>query len=144
MLLWPLGGVIEQLVGIRSIPPPWWPQGLNSGIVLVARTFAHWASLAGFLETLMFNCVYCIKLKIQSTLHHLFLYHSNIHKREAGIHGNTLRIQIKSDCNLIHVTTLNVDTIPGFTTCSGLTQLTTFSCLNPINSSEVQSVKHRT
>lgn len=26
-----LGGVTEQPVGIRSIPPPWWSQGLNSG-----------------------------------------------------------------------------------------------------------------
>lgn len=86
----------------------------------------------------------CLLYQPQSALHHLFLYHSNTPIKEAGIHGTTLRIQIKNDSNLIHITTLNVDTIPDFTTCSGHTQLTTFSWLNPINSSEVQSVERRT
>lgn len=79
----------------------------------------------------MLDWIHSTNLKIQSTPH------TNTTIGEAGIHGTTLRIQLKDDSNLIHITTVNIDTIPGFTTLFGPIQLTMLSRLNPINSSVV-------
>lgn len=63
--------------------------------------------------------------------------------RQRQVHGTNLRIQMRADSNLTHVTRVNLDIIPGFTILSNPAQLTTFPCLNLFNSSEVDAIERR-
>lgn len=102
------GVLIGQLVGIRFILPQWskdWIQvtGLGSKHLCLLshldrvsrNSYAWWCSL--------------YQPPNPKYTSHLLLYHSITTIGETGIHGTTLKIQLKDDSNLIHITTVNID-----------------------------------
>lgn len=131
------GVLIGQLVGIRFI---FYHSGPKDWIQVIGLGSKQLCSLSHHLDRVSRNSYawLCSLYQPQNPKYtsHL-LYHSNTTIGEAGIHGTTLRIQLKDDSKLIHIITVNIDTIPGFITLFGPTQLTMSSRLNPINSSVV-------